>query len=364
MTDRSARVGPSPTPSPDEGELATTSDDYGASYYRSGLGPPYEASEAHWGTFFGGVAAAIVAACSPTTSLDAGCAKGFLVKAMLDLGVDARGVDVSHYAIEAADPSLSGRLAVHDLTQPLDGRFDVITCIEVLEHMAPADAETAIDRLCEATDLVVLASTPHDFVEPTHVNVRTPAEWAASFARRGFFRRPDVDLAVLAPWAVLFERRRLAPADVVHLYEELLAPTREEAVVKTAALLDAQRRLDEMASDVPIPGGANQLDRMLGLLDQVMGLQAELAAVRADAEAASARARASDLRPAAWTAGRSRASLETELSRERELRQGLERRVRAAEAALRAHDDLQRSRAFRAASSVARVARGVRRIGR
>jgi hypothetical protein len=230
--------------------------------------------------------------------------------------------------------------------------------------MAPTEAEQAIDNLCAATDNVVLASTPHDFVEPTHVNVRPSADWAASFARRGFFRRPGVDLSALAPWATLFERRSLSPADVVRLYETELAPVREEAVVKTQALLDTQRRLDELSSEVPIPGGANQLDRVLGLVDQVLGLQAELTAARADADKGAQTSSEMDARPYVWTAGQTRSSLEATLAREQEIRRGLERRLRALEVEAKANDEIQRSRAFRAAMAAARGARVARRIAR
>lgn len=42
--------------------------------------------------------------------LDIGCAKGFLVKDLLDLGIDAYGADVSDYAIKNCHPDVLGRL--------------------------------------------------------------------------------------------------------------------------------------------------------------------------------------------------------------------------------------------------------------
>ena len=43
--------------------------------------------------------------------LDVGCAKGFLVKDLLDQGIDAYGIDVSNYAIKNCHPQVLGRIA-------------------------------------------------------------------------------------------------------------------------------------------------------------------------------------------------------------------------------------------------------------
>jgi SAM-dependent methyltransferase len=44
--------------------------------------------------------------------LDVGCAKGFLVKDLLAEGIDAYGVDVSHYALLNCEPEVVGRLQI------------------------------------------------------------------------------------------------------------------------------------------------------------------------------------------------------------------------------------------------------------
>ena len=42
--------------------------------------------------------------------LDVGCAKGFLVKDLLALGIDAYGIDISRYALMHCEPEVIGRL--------------------------------------------------------------------------------------------------------------------------------------------------------------------------------------------------------------------------------------------------------------
>lgn len=219
--------------------------DYSAAYYFDGhLGPPYTYDEPHWKSFFGGVADAVIATFQPTTTYDAGCAIGLFVRALVERGVDAYGGDISDFAVTNAPEGLRERLEVRDLTQPLDRRFDLISCIEVLEHMAPADAQLAIANLCAATDTILLSSTPEDFTEATHINVRTPASWAQDFARHGFFRRTDVDASFLSPWAVVFSRQTPTVVELVHRYETLVAPLSREVVAKRQALLETQRELD------------------------------------------------------------------------------------------------------------------------
>ena len=70
-------------------------------------------------------------------------------------------------------------------------------------------------NLCAVADRVLFSSSPLDYAEATHVNVRPPEAWAADFAAHGFFRNLDYDATYLTPWAVLYERRSDDPGDIV-----------------------------------------------------------------------------------------------------------------------------------------------------
>jgi hypothetical protein len=223
----------------------TGSSDYSAAYYFDGhLGPPYTYDEPHWRSFFGGVADAVIATFQPSTTYDAGCAIGLFVRALRERGIDASGGDISEFAVSGAPEGLREHLEVRDLTQPFERRYDLISCIEVLEHMSSSDAHAAIANLCAATDTVLLSSTPDDFTEPTHINVRPPAAWAQDFAAHGFFRRTDIDASFLSPWAVVFSRQNQTVVETVSRYETLLAPLSREVIAKRQALLEVQRHLD------------------------------------------------------------------------------------------------------------------------
>src|SRR5215470_19512911 len=84
----------------DEGAHPAAGAAYDRHYYETALGPvPYDRAQSVWTDFFAAVADRIVADIKPQRVLDVGCAKGFLVEALRDRGVEAFGIDVSRYAI-------------------------------------------------------------------------------------------------------------------------------------------------------------------------------------------------------------------------------------------------------------------------
>ncbi|MCI0477286.1 MAG: class I SAM-dependent methyltransferase, partial [Anaerolineales bacterium] len=120
---------------------------YDAFYFATSCGAPYERSQ-HWLTFFSIIAEHIVRELHPASVLDAGCAMGFLVESLRDRGVEAFGIDASAYAIERVREDMRSFCAVESVTTPLTRRYDLIVCIEVLEHLTPAEAEQAIANFC------------------------------------------------------------------------------------------------------------------------------------------------------------------------------------------------------------------------
>lgn len=267
----------------------TTAGDYSAIYYHDYAGPPYTYDEPHWKTFFATIADELVALLRPTSAYDAGCAKGFLVRALVDAGVDARGGDISPEAVEGAPPGLRERLEVKDLTEPLDRQYDLITCIEVLEHMGAEAARLAIANLCAAANVVVLSTTPDDFQEPTHINIGQAGDWAQEFARHDFYRRTDIDATFLSPWGVVFTRdTAMTTAVLAHRYETYLQPIRREVFDKRQSLLSARRQLDDATAPVMLERDelTEQLAAMTAdrnhTVQQRRELDAELGALRAE----------------------------------------------------------------------------------
>jgi SAM-dependent methyltransferase len=81
--------------------------------------------------------------------LDFGCAKGFLVKALRLLDVDAYGVDISPYAIDHVDPAVRGLCTlVSGPSDPLiiSRDYDWMVSKDVFEHLSETQLRELLQR--------------------------------------------------------------------------------------------------------------------------------------------------------------------------------------------------------------------------
>ena len=90
-------------------------------------------------------------------ALDVGCGGGILADSMARRGADVLGIDLAAkplkvaqlHAIEAATPRVAYReIAVEALAEEMPASFDVVTCMEMLEHVPdPGSVVAACGRL-------------------------------------------------------------------------------------------------------------------------------------------------------------------------------------------------------------------------
>jgi len=208
-------------------ELANFYDEAYFSHYGGKEGIPYQVGEPQWMEVFSRIAERIKEDLRPTSVLDAGCAIGFLVEALRNVGVEAWGIDISEWAISHVPESIRMYCSIGSLTEEIDGHFDLVTLIEVIEHLPAAVAGSVVANITLHTDLVLFSSTPDGFEEATHINVQTPDYWANLFASHGFVRDFEYDATYLSRHAVLFRRGNIAADSLITGYELCLWRTRE-----------------------------------------------------------------------------------------------------------------------------------------
>jgi len=99
------------------------------------------------------------------TALDVGCGAGLLTEPLARLGARVSGIDASPELIAVAREHAAAMGLAIDYhagdVQELDGRFDLLTCLEVIEHVAdPAAFVQALAARLAPGGLLIL-STPN-----------------------------------------------------------------------------------------------------------------------------------------------------------------------------------------------------------
>ncbi len=212
-------------------------------------GMPYERT-VHWMTFFDNISEHISLEIKPATVLDAGCAMGFLVENLRKRGISAFGIDASEFAIQNVHPDIQTYCWVGSISDAFPQKFDLIVCIEVLEHLDPGVIEKAIKNLCGHCDQILFSSSPDDYKEATHQSVQPVENWVSIFARYGFFHDLDYDATYITPWAMLFRRRTITTEELILHYERKVYRLWKENQDLRISALETRREIAGYYSDL------------------------------------------------------------------------------------------------------------------
>jgi GT2 family glycosyltransferase len=141
----------------------------------------------------------IVSTYKPSSVLVLGCARAYLVQALRELGVDAKGIDISEWAITNAPGKIKEHLFIGDicdLSLFKDNKFDCVIALDVFEHINTPDLYLALDeasRICRRL-MVIDVPIAKDDLRPdqssgsdkSHVSIFSEAFWLKQFSLRNF----------------------------------------------------------------------------------------------------------------------------------------------------------------------------------
>jgi SAM-dependent methyltransferase len=261
---------------------------YDPEYYRSHCGPiPYERN-AHWLGFFGRMADELIRGFAPRRVFDAGCALGLLVESFWDRGVEAHGRDISAFALSQVRADIRLYCQQGSIADPLiaagEAQYDLVTCIEVLEHMPPEAAYDAIAAMTQAAPRIVFSSSPSDFAEPTHINVHPTIHWLKLFAEFGFLPRVRYDASFIAPHAFVLER---APGGAEQFdLAAFAALIRQRQLAEQRAVALAEREQELAALQATIARFAAERHSIDALADRAARAEARAREAASECEAA------------------------------------------------------------------------------
>lgn len=125
----------------------------------------------------------------PASVLDVGCGTGTWAAEWLSQGVeDVKGLD-GDYIDRGALLIPPNRFEARDLATPFDlgRRFDLVTSLEVAEHIPSSAARIFVDSLARHSDLIVFSAAIPGQGGYGHVNEQWPSYWAELFGRHGLY---------------------------------------------------------------------------------------------------------------------------------------------------------------------------------
>ena len=219
--------------------------------------------------------------------LDAGCGVGYGTALLAQVeGADVLGIDLAEEIVEAArgDMPSGVSLEVGDVTElPYeDGRFDLVVCFEVIEHLESPDLALDEFRRVLAPAGLLVISSPNRGVyppgNPHHLHEYVPAELEEALATRF----PAVRMCRQHTWITsgVLDDERFAVGDDAELSDvELRKLLRNELGGEIYTLALASR------GDLPTDRGLIVLNAPLELRkwdelwheqDQILGRQAEV----------------------------------------------------------------------------------------
>jgi ubiquinone/menaquinone biosynthesis C-methylase UbiE len=128
----------------------------------------------------------IISMANPYSVLDVGCAYGYIVRRLIDRGINAYGIDVSKWCGKQASKIIPNHFILHDMRKRLpfgNKQFDLLYCEGVLEHIEPKyipDIMYEFERVANKRMIQVSFATHPDAARTTgHICLQPREFWFA-----------------------------------------------------------------------------------------------------------------------------------------------------------------------------------------
>lgn len=125
---------------------------------------------------------------SPSSVFDVGCAVGVYLKYFSERGIEVAGYEGAETAVDRA---LVDSIEQRDLRDAprIEKTYDLVSCIEVAEHLHPIYADGLIETIVPGThdnSHIIFTAAPPGQYGTHHVNLQYPQYWIDKFAAHGW----------------------------------------------------------------------------------------------------------------------------------------------------------------------------------
>ena len=189
------------------------------------------------------VAARIAETLRPKRVFEAGCAIGLLAEALWDQGVVTHGRDLSHYALAQAREGIQPFLMQGCVTEPIEGSYDLVIALDVLDHLEERKVLQALRHLAAAAPQLLFA-VPSGKGNPVYQRTVRPLRWwLERLAEAGLAPVSGFDASFIGPHALLAEHSTTPVDPNLLVAFEALLRNRAEAQQSGVALLKMREEL-------------------------------------------------------------------------------------------------------------------------
>jgi 2-polyprenyl-3-methyl-5-hydroxy-6-metoxy-1,4-benzoquinol methylase len=143
----------------------------------------------------------------PSSYIDCGAALGDLVNEALNKQIDAYGVEGN----ELCFPYLQcpkEKMLIFDLSNPLllDKKFDVLTCLEVAEHIEELFVDIFVENICKLSDILIISICDYGPTTKIHPTVKSHNWWIPKFQKHNFIRQLEDEIKLKMLWEPIKSR--------------------------------------------------------------------------------------------------------------------------------------------------------------